>query len=58
METPEHDALSEILRVECPETRARLMRESGFVMYDGMNARLMVGSGDHAAINRAIVGGR
>lgn len=58
MEKPELDALSEILRVECPETRARLMRESGLVMYDGMNARLMAGSGDDAAINRAIVGGR
>ena len=56
MEKPEIDAYQQMLEVDCPEIRARLQLESGFPMSADMDPRLMAGSGENAAINRAIVG--
>lgn len=58
MEKPEIDALGQILAIEDPEMRALQMRQSGLVLFDDPDPRLISGDGENAAINRAIVDDR
>ena len=58
MEKPEPDATAQILAIDDPEMRALQARQSGIILYDAPNPRLISGKGENAAINRAIVGDR
>ena len=58
MEEDELDEMGQILAIDDPEMRALQWRQSGFVLFDNPNSRLISGDGESAVLNRAIVGDR